>query len=95
MRQQARTFAAPALKPSERTIVNVMSRVPLDQILALPTAERVEIVQQIWDSVSHDAEGLPLTTAQREELERRWEAFQQNPEEGEPWEDVRKSLFGR
>jgi putative addiction module component (TIGR02574 family) len=70
-----------------------MSEVSLEQTFALPGEERV--VQQIWDSVFEHPEDLSVTAAQREELERRWEAFQQNPDEGEPWEDVRKSLFGR
>jgi len=34
----------------------------------------------------------PLTMAQKEELERRI-AFQQHPDEGEPWEDVKASLL--
>ena len=37
---------------------------------------------------------VPLTQAQKEELERRWQAFQRNPDEGEPWEAVKKSLLG-
>ena len=65
-----------------------MSRVSLDQILDLPPTERVEIAQEIWESVFHHPENLPLTQAQKDELERRWRAFNQNPDEGEPWEDV-------
>lgn len=70
-----------------------MSRVLLDQILQLPVAERIEIAQQIWDSVSEHPEGVLLTEAQKEELERRWKDFEQNPDEGEPWEDVKQSLL--
>ena len=70
-----------------------MSRSPLDQILQLPTAERVEIAQEIWESVFEHPEGLMLTEGQKEELERRWRAFEQNPDEGEPWEDVKRSLL--
>jgi len=62
-----------------------MSSVTLDEILELPAAERVEIAQEIWESVFNHPETLPLTQAQTDELERRWRAFQQNPEEGEPW----------
>ena len=36
---------------------------------------------------------VQLTTAQKEELERRWLAFERNPDEGEPWEDVKRSLL--
>jgi putative addiction module component (TIGR02574 family) len=70
-----------------------MSRVSLDAILELPAVERVELAQQIWESVFDHPDALPLTAAQREELERRWQAFQDRPDEGEPWEDVRKSLL--
>ncbi|MEA2488317.1 MAG: putative addiction module component [Acidobacteriota bacterium] len=38
-----------------------------------------------------DAE--PLTTDQKDELERRWLAFEQNPDEGESWDDVKKALL--
>ncbi len=70
-----------------------MSRPALDQILQLPAAERVEIAQEIWESVFDHPEGVLLTDAEKEELERRWEAFEQNPDEGEPWDDVKRSLL--
>jgi putative addiction module component (TIGR02574 family) len=37
-------------------------------------------------------EHFEITEAQREELERRWLDLQQNPDDGEPWDDVKKSL---
>ena len=70
-----------------------MNRSPLDQILQLPTAQRVEIAQEIWESVFDHPEGVILTSAQKEELERRWRAFELHPNEGEPWEDVKRSLL--
>jgi putative addiction module component (TIGR02574 family) len=72
--------------------MTAMSRVPLDQILDLPASERVELAQQIWESVVDHPEGLALTPAQRDELERRWQALQQDPDEGEPWETVKAAL---
>ena len=70
-----------------------MTRPPIDQILELPVAERVEIAQQIWESVLEHPEAVLLTQAQREELDRRWQAFEQRPDEGEPWEDFKSSLL--
>ncbi len=69
-----------------------MSRLPIDQILDLPAEERVELARQIWESVVEHPEAVPLTAAQRDELERRWQAFDQRPGEGEPWE-VERSLL--
>jgi putative addiction module component (TIGR02574 family) len=70
-----------------------MSRVPIDHILELPTAERVAIVQEIWESMLEHPNDVEITAAQREELERRWVDLQQNPDEGESWNDVKKSLL--
>jgi putative addiction module component (TIGR02574 family) len=69
-----------------------MSRVAIDHILELPTAQRVAIVQEIWESMLENPDDVEITTAQREELERRWVDLQQNPEDGESWSDVKKSL---
>jgi putative addiction module component (TIGR02574 family) len=69
-----------------------MSRATIDDILELPAPERVAIAQEIWESVYEDSEALPLTVAQRDELERRWLDFQQNPDDGESWDDVKASL---
>ncbi|HYH05489.1 MAG TPA: addiction module protein [Thermoanaerobaculia bacterium] len=71
-----------------------MSRVSLDEIRDLPAADRVELAQQIWESVFDDVETVALTAAQKAELERRWRAFTERPDEGEPWEDVKRSLLG-
>ncbi len=69
-----------------------MSREQINHILDLPTAERVAIVQEIWESMLEHPEDVAITAAQREELDRRWMDLQQNPDEGESWEDVKKSL---
>jgi putative addiction module component (TIGR02574 family) len=75
-----------------RTIQRIMSRVPAP-ILELSPEQRVELAQQIWESVVEHPETLAITPAQRDELERRWRAFEQNPDEGEPWEDVKRALL--
>jgi len=38
---------------------------------------------------------LPLTDAQKDELERRWRALEANPDEGEPWETLKKTLLAQ
>jgi putative addiction module component (TIGR02574 family) len=58
-----------------------MSTVRFEDILQLSLAERLDLVEKIWDSIEADPELLPLTQAQREELDRRLEAHSKNPEE--------------
>lgn len=73
-------------------MILAMNRASIEHILELPACDRVAIVQEIWESVVEDISAVPLTAGQRAELEKRWLDFQQNPEEGESWDEVEKAL---
>lgn len=61
----------------------------LDQ---LSLAERVELAQQLWDSVHADACAAPFTPEQQAELDRRIEAIDSGEIICEPWETVHDRL---
>jgi putative addiction module component (TIGR02574 family) len=61
----------------------------LSDILQMSVAERIQLVGDIWDSIAAAPEALPLTDAEREELDRRLAAYAQNPDEGIPWDELR------
>ena len=69
-----------------------MNRAQIEEILELPPSERVAIVQEIWESVVEDTRAVPLTAAQRDELEKRWLDFQEHPDDGESWDEVERAL---
>lgn len=69
-----------------------MSRVP-PEIFDLPIEERIELAQELWESVHADA--LPLTEAQKAELDRRWQAMEANPDAGESWDTLKQSLLDK
>jgi len=58
------------------------------EILALPVADRVRLVEAIWDSISAIPEALPLTDWQKEELDRRLAEFEADPDAGPTLEEV-------
>ena len=58
------------------------------EILTLPVAERVRLVEAVWDSISAVPEALPLTQWQKEELERRLAEFEADPDAGSSLEEV-------
>ena len=58
------------------------------EILALPVEERVRLVEAIWDSISAVPEALPLTDWQKQELDRRLEDLEKNPDAGSTLEEV-------
>ncbi|MDO9452538.1 MAG: addiction module protein [Stagnimonas sp.] len=61
---------------------------------SLPVSERIELVEDIWDSIAEDTGGnVPLSAEQRAELHRRLAAHQADPSSSLPWEQVRERLF--
>jgi putative addiction module component (TIGR02574 family) len=48
-----------------------MAREQLADILELDVAERILLVEEIWDSIAMDAASVPVTDAQRAELDHR------------------------
>ena len=67
--------------------------------LELPIPERVQLVEDIWDSIAREAnaraDALPLTESQRAELNRRVTDANAHPESSVPWETLRDELFKR
>jgi len=64
----------------------------LSDILELTIAERIQLAEDIWDSVAAFPEAIPLTDAQKEELNRRLQAYAENPNEGISWDELKGKL---
>jgi putative addiction module component (TIGR02574 family) len=58
----------------------------------LSVAERIILVEQIWDSIAAEQSAIPLTPAQAAELDRRLEAHRKSPHEGASWEEVKARI---
>ncbi|MBS9386281.1 MAG: addiction module protein [Dolichospermum sp. BR01] len=63
-------------------------------ILQLSITERIQLVQDIWDSITVDGDDVTISDAQKKELERRLELYYQNPHQVSSWEEV-KQKFNR
>ena len=64
-----------------------------DELLTLPLAERIELVEDLWDSIAADAGSVPVPESHRRELARRRAAHREDPNAARPWEEVRKRLW--
>jgi len=73
-----------------------MAAIEIDEIRKLSVAERIQLVADIWDSLVAEGEGeaLPVTEAQRRELDERLARAEADPGAGKPWEDVKERLLG-
>jgi putative addiction module component (TIGR02574 family) len=64
-------------------------------ILNLSIAERIELIGDLWDSMAEVPEAITLTEAQKTELDRRLDAYRQDPTAGAPWPVVRDRIAKR
>jgi putative addiction module component (TIGR02574 family) len=64
-------------------------------ILGLPVSTRLVLVEQLWDSIADDQQGLELTAAQKAELDRRLELQKASPLPNSTWEAVKERLLSR
>ena len=61
-------------------------------ILELSVAERIQMVEDIWDSIAAVPEAVLLSEDQKLELDRRLEEYHLNPDAGAPWIEVRERI---
>ncbi len=69
-----------------------MATIPLSEILKLSVAERIQLAEDIWDSIAAEPEALPLTPAQRDELRRRSAAYREHPERAIPLDEALEQI---
>ena len=69
---------------------------PAIDLNAFTPQEQLDLLEQIWASLSQHPERIPLTDAQAVELDRRLDDLDDDIREGrplgEPWDEVRKRL---
>ncbi len=64
-----------------------------EQILALSISEKLQLIEYIWDSLVVDADKIPLTESQKQELDRRLASYQNLENQGESWEVVKQRIL--
>ena len=62
---------------------------------SLSVGDRLQLLEEIWDSLAETPEAIPVTDAQRKELARRRRAHTRNPSAAKSWAEVRAKLRRR
>ena len=64
--------------------------------LNLSVAERIQLVEDIWDSIATESpESVALTPAQLQAVQARLAAHEHDPASALPWDEVRAELMRR
>ncbi len=72
-----------------------MKRITATDVLALSIPERIQIVEDIWDTIANELEVIELTEEEKKIIDERLEAYHRNPDLGSPWEDVYKRIVAK
>lgn len=68
---------------------------PAIRVDELSTEDRLRLLEELWDSLSSDPSAVPLTSAQRQELDRRLDEVEQGKTDGIPWDEVVRQIRSR
>jgi putative addiction module component (TIGR02574 family) len=66
------------------------------ELLKLDVATRLELIEELWDSIASDpaaASQLPMSEAERELLDQRLREHQDDPTAARPWAEVRAEIL--
>jgi putative addiction module component (TIGR02574 family) len=63
------------------------------EALDLPVEERLELAEALWESVEVTAQQPSLPDWQRQILDERIAADDENPEAGSPWQEVKQRIL--
>jgi putative addiction module component (TIGR02574 family) len=58
----------------------------------LSIADRLELVQEIWDSIAASQEEIPLTETQKQEFDRRLADLDANPNNVLTWDEIKAQV---
>jgi len=71
-----------------------MKTISASDIAEMPMEQRIQLVEDIWDSIAELPEAVKIPHWHQLELERRLAAYHANPDEGSPWSEVKQRITG-
>ena len=72
-----------------------MKRITVTDTLELSIPERIQLVEDIWDTISEKASSVELTDEEKKIIDARLEKYHQDPELGSPWAEVYKRIASK
>lgn len=67
----------------------------MGKIHNLSTVEKLELIDELWESVIQDQHNVSITDAQRIELDKRLAVYEIDKDQGDSWEVVRKRISNK
>jgi len=65
----------------------------LQELETLSMPERVQLVEDLWDSIARSNADMSIPQWQKDELDRRKRNYLQNPDSGQTWDQVKQDIL--
>jgi len=62
------------------------------EISKLPISDKLQLVEDTWDSIAENAAELPMPDWQRQELDKRYKEYREGNVELRDWQSVHESI---
>ncbi len=72
-----------------------MKQLTATDTLELSIPERIQLVEDIWDTIAAKANSVELTEEEKEIIDERLESYHQNPSLGSPWGEVFERILDK
>ena len=72
-----------------------MKKITATDTLELSIPERIQLVEDIWDTIAAEPYAIELTEDEKRIIDERLEAYHKNPDLGSPWDDVYKRIANK
>ncbi len=72
-----------------------MENIKVTDTLKLSIPERIQLVEDIWDTIATETKSIELTEQEKKIIDERLEAYHKNPDEGSPWNEVYKRIVSK
>lgn len=69
-----------------------MKTISASRIVEIPIDERIQLVEDIWDSIAEVPESVIVPEWHKKELDKRLERFHANPGTASPWKDIKEKI---
>ena len=65
----------------------------IEDLKQLPVSEKIQLVEDLWDSIAAETSPIGLSPQHIAELDYRLDALEKNPSHGTPWSTVREKIL--
>jgi putative addiction module component (TIGR02574 family) len=72
-----------------------MKQINATDTIGLSIPERIQLVEDIWDTIAANGNSVVLTDVEKKIIDERLEAYHQDPNLGSPWEAVFKRIVSK